>query len=320
MWYTIYAIHFFMKHINEIQYNGLLWVNITKPEEKILKSVQKRFGLNDQEVKESMPSFQRPKFIKRDNYYFLVLHFPVFDRVSRRLGFTEVDFFLSGTSLITVHDNSLPVLEDFFAQCAKKAEAQNAFFKGTAAHVFFELLNRLLESIFPILLHVNEDISSIDKILFTRIPDRKMAEEILRLKMNVTNFRRAMQSHKTVMDRLVSMGGRDLDLASYQIYINTVRDHINDIWHTLESQKESADTLDETNESVVGLRMNEIMKTLTIISVTTFPLTLITTIFAVHAGGTPFVEHPYGFWIISGMTLIGALAMILVFKVKKWMD
>ena len=145
-------------------------------------------------------------------------------------------------------------------------------------------------------------------------------EEILRLKTNVVNFRRSMQGHKIVLDHIISRGGRDLDLSSYQQYMNICRDHLTDIWHTLESQKESADALDETNESVVGLRMNEIMKTLTIISVTTFPLTLIATIFAIHAGSTPFVNHPYGFWIISFITLVGALAMLVVFKTKKWMD
>lgn len=309
-----------MKNINEIQQNGLVWINVSKPEEKVLRTLQKRFQLADQEINESLPSFQRPKFVKRANYYFLVLHFPIFNRTTRRIGFTEVDFFLSGSSLITVHNNSLPVIEAFFRECQKKEEFRSSYFSGTATHIFFELLNRLLESIFPILMHINEDISSIDKILFTRTPDRKMAEEILRLKMNVVNFRRAMQSHKTVLDRLVASGGRDLDISSYHTYIGILRDHTNDIWHSLESQKESADNLDETNESVVGLRMNEIMKTLTVISVTTFPLTLVATIFAIHAGGTPFISSPLGFWIISFVMLVGAISMLLIFKAKKWMD
>ncbi len=308
-----------MKNTNEIQNNGLLWVNVTQPEEKVLRTVQKRFQLADQDIKESLPSFQRPKFIKREGYYFMVLHFPVFDRKTRRLGFTEVDFFLNGHSLITVHDNSLPVIEKFFSECQKDSAVRDKYFQGTAAKLFFETLSRLLDSIFPILLHVNDDINSVDKILFTKVPDRKMAEEILRLKTNVVTFRRAMQGHKTVLDHLISGGGRELDLQSYQSYINSTREHVNEIWHTLESQKESVDALHETNESVVSLRMNEIMRTLTIISVITFPLTLIATLFGIQAMGTPFIFSPFGFWKITGIIAIGALLMFLVFKKKKWM-
>lgn len=308
-----------MKNANEIQNNGFLWVNVTQPDEKVLRAMQKRFQLADQEIKESLPSFQRPKFIKRDGYYFMVLHFPVFDRKTRRLGFTEVDFFLNGQSLITVHDNSLPVIESFFNECQKNAEVRDKYFQGTAAHVFFELLNRLLDSIFPILLHINDDINSVDKILFTKVPDRKMAEEILRLKTNVVTFRRTMQGHKTVLDHLITSGGRELDLQAYQGYINFAREHVNEIWHTLESQKESVDALHQTSESVVGLRMNEIMRTLTIISVITFPLTLVATLFSIQATGTPFIFDSFGFWEILGLVALGALLMFLVFKKKKWM-
>jgi magnesium transporter len=309
-----------MKNINEIQQNGLLWVNVPRPEVKALRILQKRFQFLDQEINESLPSFQRPKFVKRDGYYFLVMHFPVFDRKTRRLGFAEVDFFLNGSSLITVHNGNLSVINDFFNECEKKNDVKNSFFQGTAANLFLTVLNKLLEATFPILLHVNDDINSVDRILFTKLPDRKMAEEILRLKTNVVTFRRAMQGHKTVLEHLITSGGRELDLQSYQVYINTARDHIAEIWHTLESQKESVDALHQTNESVVSLRMNEIMKTLTVISVITFPLTLVATIFAIHAGGTPFFNNPSGFWIISLIILLGAISMLIVFKAKKWMD
>lgn len=308
-----------MKYISEIQNLGVAWINIPKQEEKVLKLIQKRFGLLDQDIKESMPIFQRPKFVKRAGYYFIVLHFPVFNRTTRRLGFSEVDFFLNGQALVTVHDNSLPEIEDFFTECQKKTASRDKYFQGTAAQLFFELLTRLLESIFPILLHINDDINSVDKILFSKIPDRKMAEEILRLKTNVVSFRRSMQGHKNVLERFIGSGDRELNLFSYQNYINSTREYVNEIWHTLESQKESVDALHETNESVVNLRMNEIMKTLTIIAVITFPLSLLAAIFAIDAPGTPLVSSPFGFWKIVTATIIGALLMFVIFKRKKWM-
>jgi len=307
-----------MKNINEIQSNGLVWVNVARQEEKTLRVLQKRFQLPEQEILESLPPFQRPKFIQRDGYYFMVLHFPIFDRQTRRLGFTEVDFFLNGQNLLTIHDGSLPVIENFFNE-VEKSGGQSPYFQDTAARLFLEIIERLLDSIFPILLHINEDINAVDKALFTKTPDRKMAEEILRLKTNVVAFRRAMQGHKNVLEHLVSRGGRELDLPACQNYLNILREHTNEIWHTLASQKESVDALHETNESVVGLRMNEIMRTLTIISVITFPLSLMAAVFAVHATGTPFISSPFGFWKLVGLVITGALLMLLVFKKKKWM-
>lgn len=307
-----------MKHIHELAEQGFQWINVTRQHEKELTELADRFTLEAADAKESLPPFQRPKIIKRDNYYFIVLHFPVFDRETRRLGFTEVDFFLSANYLLTVHDNKLAALDNFFTDCGTDA-IRRQYFQGTMAHVFFELISRLFDAIFPILLHVNDDINLVDRKLFSRLPDRQVAEEILRLKTNIVSFRRAMQGHKTVLQRLVLYGGRDLDLPSYQLYINSLKEYAIEIWQMLESQNESINALHETNESILTLRTNEIMKTLTVISVITFPLTLLATLFAIHAGGTPFVGYSFGFWILLGLTLAGVGGLIMLFKKRGWL-
>lgn len=309
----------FMQHTNEVVHDGLLWVNITRQTEKELANLEKRFKLHMQDVKESLPPFQRAKIVKRPEYYFMVLHFPIFDRTTRRLGFTEVDFFLSANFLITAHDSKLPVLEHFFNECRKNPGIRQDYFSGTGVHILFELLTRLLDSIFPILLHVNEDINQVDKKLFSKATGKSMAEEILRLKTNIVTFRRTMQGHRTVLERLIMYSGRELDLASYQNYINNMREFTNEIWHMLESQKESIYAMHEANQSIVSLRTSEIMKTLTIISVITFPLTLIATVFTIDANGRPFVDMPYGFWIICGVMALGMVLMVGIFKKKNWM-
>lgn len=308
-----------MKNINEVSNKGIMWVNVTKQAEPELGQIQKRFGFLKDDIVESLPPFQRPKIVKRAGYYFMVLHFPVFDRESRRLGYTEVDFYLSQNYLVTVHSNRLPVIESFFNECLKNAEAKAKYFNGSAVHMLFELLNRLLDAVFPILLHVNDDINLVDRKLFTRVNGREIAEEILRLKTNIVTFRRTMQGHKIVLDRLVMYSGHELNIGIYQSYINDLREYSAEIWQMLESQKESIYALHETNESLLSLRTGEIMKILTIISVITFPLTTLATILAIRANNTPFVSWPAGFYIILGLALIGAGIMAMVFKKKKWL-
>lgn len=308
-----------MKTIREIQHNGLLWINVTEQREKELREIQKRFHFLEQDIKECMPPFQRPKIVKRPDYYFLVLHFPVFDRETRRLGFTEVDFFLSGSYLVTVHDNKLATLEHFFKECQHGDTRREEYFIGTAVHIFFELLNRLLDAIFPSLLHINEDINTMDKKLFTRLPGEEMAEEILRLKTNIVTFRRTMQGHRSVLERLIMCGGHELDIVSYQSYINSLREFSNEIWNTLESQKESINALHEANESLTSLRTNRVMKFLAVVSFITLPLSVLSVVFATEADGNFFLIMPGGFWAIMAVMMFGAAIMVWVFRKKKWL-
>ena len=265
-----------------------------------------------------MPPFQRPKMVKRSHYYFLVLHFPVFDRASRRVSFTEVDIFLNPNYLVTIHDSRLPVIEKFFEECAENPAIRAQYFNGSMAQVMLELLGRLLEAVLPSLLHINEDVNTVDKSLFDNPSERKVAGEILRLKTNIVTFRRTMQGHRSVLERLLSYGDRDLQLVSFQNQININREFIAEIWHMLESQKESINALHETNESIINYKTGEVMKILTIISVLTFPLTLFATVLAIRAPGTPMVNDPQGFWMVSGFTIFLAILMLVAFKIKKW--
>lgn len=308
-----------MKHIREIQHDGFLWINITKQNENELQELGKRFDFNSADIKECLPPFQRPKMQKRPHYYFLVLHFPIFDRSTRRVSFTEVDIFLNPNYLITIHDSQLQALENFFKECENDSYVRFQFFRGSMAQVLFELLSRMLDAIFPSLLHINEDINAVDKSLFGNPDEKRMVVEILRLKTNIVTFRRTMQGHRSVIERLLMYGDRDLQLTTYQGYINSLREFVSEIWHMLESQKESINALHETNESITRYKTNEVMKILTIISVITFPLTLMAGLFAVRAGGTPLVNDPIGFWMIFGIMIFVAVLMMAVFKRKRWM-
>lgn len=309
-----------MKYLQEVEGNGLAWVNISRQHEKELNEIGQRFGFDKADLAEALPPFQRPKIVKRGSYYFIILHFPVFNRENKRLGFTEVDVFLSPQYMVTLHDGSLPVMESFFAECKKNSDTRRTYFEGTAAHLFLEVWSRLCEAIFPSLLHINADINSIDKKLFEQISEgSRIAQEILRLKTNIVMFRRTMQGHRTVIDRLVIYGGHDMQITHYQSYIMSLRESTTEIWHMLESQNESINALHETNESILTLRTNDVMKTLTIIAVLTFPLSLLAAIFAIRAPGTPFVEHPWGFFIIISASILGAATMLFAFKKKGWL-
>ena len=80
------------------------------------------------------------------------------------------------------------------------------------------------------------------------------------------------------------------------------------------------EAIEATNASLISFKLNDIMKFLTIISVITFPLTLVAGIFSMRAeNGMPFIGLPYGFWIVISIMAILALSMIWFFTKKKWL-
>jgi magnesium transporter len=86
----------------------------------------------------------------------------------------------------------------------------------------------------------------------------------------------------------------------------------------LDSNKELVYELRESYDAFIANQTNSTMRTLTLMSFVTFPLSLIAIILFDPA--SPHIFHgTYGFWIVVGILFIIFLFMILYFKKKKWL-
>ncbi len=71
--------------------------------------------------------------------------------------------------------------------------------------------------------------------------------------------------------------------------------------------------------SGLTIRMNEIMKTLTIITTIFIPITALASIYGMNLPDIPLMKSPWGFSVVSIMMLASVGYMLLYFRRKKWM-
>jgi magnesium transporter len=78
------------------------------------------------------------------------------------------------------------------------------------------------------------------------------------------------------------------------------------------------EALEDTNESVLSHRVNEVLRVLTAFSVVILPLTLIASIWGmnVHVPGEGSTE---AFWIILGSMLALLSSMVAYFRRRGWL-
>lgn len=90
------------------------------------------------------------------------------------------------------------------------------------------------------------------------------------------------------------------------------------IRNLLKTYNETLNALDRTNQSLISTHTNEIMKILTIMAFSTFPLMLFTSLFGMNTTTLPIVGSPNDFWIIVGIMVLATAAMFSFFKNKGW--
>jgi len=304
------------KNIEITNFKNFRWYNIKDIKPKDIKFLKENFSFNKINIDNCLPPLQRPKILKYPEYIFMILLFPYYDKKSREIKITEVDFFISTSYIVTVHQNLLEPL----AEISKKYRDPNAAaadFGANPVNLLYDILDSLLGYCFPILNHVGIDIDNIEEKIFSN-PQRENIKDILLIKRNIVNFRKAMQAHKNVIRKLIGHSPAFFETRKLATYFENLVEQTKDIWDLLENYKDTIDALHNSNESLVSFRLSEIMKTLTIFSVIVFPLTLFAAVFSMNVQGTPFVDHPLGFWIVMIMMFLGTVGMLVFFKLKKW--
>jgi magnesium transporter len=312
-----------MKTITEkikiINVKNFYWYNIISPENPEIDFLKEKFKFHPLDLHDALISkhAQRPQISPRDEYTFLVFLFPIYNRETRSIFPAEIDFFIGPNFLITLHDNSLFTLRDLFEQSLNYEYYRDQYVIHGPVLLLFSILEKLLLQCFPMLDHLAEDNKKIEDKIFKN-KEREMVKEILIIKRNIANFRSIMQSHRTIIKKLMDLNLKYFNIKNYKIYFEQLLVQTKDIWEILDGHKETIDTLQETNESAISFRINDVMKTLTIISVIFLPLTLIASIFGMNITHIPIVNEPFGFWIILSIMMLAIIAMLLIFKSKKW--
>jgi len=103
-----------------------------------------------------------------------------------------------------------------------------------------------------------------------------------------------------------------------EIYFDDVVDAHERIWDMLENYKEVVEALEDTNESVLSHRVNDILRVLTSISVIVLPLTLLASIWGMNVG-VPGEQSTTAFWIIVGVMFALLVGMVAYFRRRGWL-
>jgi magnesium transporter len=102
------------------------------------------------------------------------------------------------------------------------------------------------------------------------------------------------------------------------IYFRDLYDHVIELVDSEEVLRDILTGALDSYLSAASNRMNEIMKTLTVIATIMLPLTLITGIYGMNFSYMPELYHPAGYFGTMAFMLILGVLMLLYFRKRGW--
>ncbi len=304
--------------INEVNFKGLTWIDITRPGFKEIEFLRERFDFHELLLEDCMSENQRSKIDDYEDYVFLVLHFPRYKKDIGRLVSEEIDIFMSKNYLVTLHEGELKPLVRFLHNMIEKEEYKEKYMTYGSSILLSEILRRLFDYCFPMLDKIGTGIDNIQKEIFKN-RSLEIVQNISRIKLQVINYRKIMKPLRPVILSLEKLLDRYIP-EDMEIYFEDISDKVEKIWDLLENYKEVIDSMQATHESLTSYGINKLMTFFTVISAIVLPMTFISGLFSMNVQGIPLSSIHNSFWIVSMIVFIPSvfLGTYIYLKKNEW--
>src|SRR5215216_1637843 len=295
---------------------GLRWINIERPRALEQAWLEEHFGFHPLDYEDVRSRNQRPKVDEYDDYLFIVLHFPRYDKNVGRLNAAEVDMFVGPDYLITIPNEPLQPLEYLFERCRTNEELRDSLFSKGAGYLLYKIVDDCVDASFPMLRKMGNKLERIEEDIFEG-REAEIVRDISNAKQEIINFRKVIRPQRAAFSDLERNKQRyiadDLD-----IYFDDIVDASERIWDMLENYKEVVEALESTNESAIAHRSNEVFRVLTAFSVIFLPLTLIASVWGMNVH-VPGQGDATAFYVVLGFLVVVLAVLVALFRRRGWL-
>jgi magnesium transporter len=293
---------------------GLMWVSLENPdpsEYDLLCDVFQFHPLSIEDCKND--GYQPPKVDDFGSYLFLIAHALDSNKLVD-LETQELNLFLGENFVVTVYNGDhLRPIEYVF----KRIERDQRVYSYGSDFLCHAVLDAVVDEYMPIIDQMDNEIEWLEDQVLER-PEPQTMARILKLKHSIMNLRRIISPMREVVNRLSRDDFPMIDRQS-RIYFRDVYDHLVRIQDLSETIRDIVSGTMDIYLNSTSLRLNEVMKALTIVSTIFLPLSFLAGVYGMNFDiQVPGYSNPFGLTIFWLMCLLVVVFMLAFFKRRGW--
>lgn len=318
-----------------------VWLDLTAATADEFELLREEFSLHPLAIEDAIRQAQRPKLEEYDQTYFMVAFaielneemvkvgdvIPLPDRLEpepHRFGWLdgtpfhlhEVDLFIGRNFLITSHAVNLPVIDHVWARWQNHA-GHDELGIGT---VSYRVLDAIIDAFFPVLDGIVEEVEELEQRLFTQVQRGAKNDDLrslFRIKRDLLQLRRVLGPER---DAVLALSRGDIPIFDRRVsfYFQDVYDHIARLTDSLDVYQDMLTNALESYLSLVSNNLNEVMKTLTSVTVMFMVPTLIAGIYGMNFKFMPELEWEYGYLMALSLMIGSATGIFVYFRRRNW--
>lgn len=283
------------------------WVALTKPTMEELETVSATTGIDMDDLRAPLDDEERSRVEIEKDYVVILVDIPSLDEKDRYVTI-PLGIYTTQKIIVTVCLEETPVLKAFM----NNREREFYTFKKT--RFVFQILYRNATSYLRYLRIIDRKSEQIEEKLHISQRNKELIE-LLELEKSLVYFTTSLRSNETVLEKLL----RTEKIKKYPEDEDLLEDVIVENKQAIEMAKIYSDILSGTMDafaSVISNNLNVVMKFLSTVTIVLSIPTMIASFYGMNFQHIPLGDNPYGFYIVTAITLIVTVVLVFFFKKK----
>jgi magnesium transporter len=257
---------------------AVLWVDFISEPSEVCRPILERFGFHPLAIDDVLLETHVPRLDDWGEYLYIVLNYMNFSLNGEtwETEVDELDMFLGKNYLVTHHDFAISAVDETWMVCNR--DERNV--QEGADHILYRIADHLMSGYMPAVEKIDETIDQIEDQVFNG-PSRQTLANLFALKRVLLAMRRIIIPQREVLNKLARDDYQVVDRKD-RVFFRDIYDHLVRLHDLNESLRDIVGGVQDMYLSSVNNRMNEIMKTLTIITVLFLPLNFLTGFFGMN--------------------------------------
>jgi len=278
---------------------GILWLDLVETSPEVARPIlEDTFGFHPLAVEDALEETHIPKVDDWGDYLYLVFYAMTANATEvSQLDLLELDCFLTPHCLVTYQVHRTAVVDSCWDNLLVDPRLAN----HGAPRLLYQLLDLLTTSYMLTLDALDEHAELVEDRIFDQ-PTEALLGEIFAFKRALLKLRRTLGPQREVMNKLSRGDFSTIDRTD-AVYFRDIYDHLVRLNDITDSMRDIVNGTLDMYLSVVNNRMNEVMKTLTLITTLFMPLSFLVGFFGMNFF-QPVVNRP-------GWTGTGALGLTI---------
>jgi magnesium transporter len=236
---------------------------------------------------------------------------------SDNISVEQISFLIKDGILISFQEKR----SDFFAHIRERIRTHTGIVRTKKAdYLLYILLDSIMQNFYITIENeedkveelINLSKNSDDPIILERI--EKHRDNFNFLKRSIIPLRDSLYDIKSIKDDNVFNA---MEMENFSFFARLHQKSL-ELLEQIESDMGSLESASNFFFSAQTHKMNEIMKTLTIVSAIFIPLTFIVGVYGMNFENMPELKYHNGYYIVVGIMFLVVIGMIIYFKKRRW--